>query len=135
MAVRYRGQRVSTRKERRSSGISNESTGWEEKFNLSRESVEAAFEEGDDDEREGSGGSVEQGDGEKENYTEEEEEKVNQREEEDLEWRRENSLGDCEARLSEMLELMQKLMIKLKPTPIPMAIHNTDTKTAQQFID
>ena len=107
--MRYRGQRIPTRKpgERRSSGISNES-GWEEKFNLSRESVEAAFEEGDDDEREDGGRSVEQEDEEKENYIEEEEEKVNYREEEDLEWRRENSLGDCEARLSEMVALMQK---------------------------
>ena len=108
--MRYRGQRVPTRKERRSSGISNESTGWEEKFNLSRESVEAAFEEGDDNEREGGGGSVEQEEEEKENYTEEEEEeeKVNHGKEEELEWRRENSLGDCEARLSEMVALMQK---------------------------
>ena len=118
--MRYRGQRVPTRKERRSSGISNES-GWEEKFNLSRESVEAAFEEGDDNEREGGGGSVEQEEEEKENYTEEEEEeeervnyrkeekeKVNHGEEEELEWRSENSLGDCEARLSEMVALMQK---------------------------
>ena len=116
--MRYRGQRVPTRKpgERRSS-----ESGWEEKFNLSRESVEAAFEEGDDDEREDSGGSVEQEDGEKENYREEEEEKVNYIEEEDLEWRRENSLGDCEARLSEMLELMQKAGARIQFGDSPSA--------------
>ena len=65
--MRSRGQRVSTRKsghyQRRASGISSE-IGWEEKFNLrsSKESVETAFEEGDDDEREGSGDWGEQGD-------------------------------------------------------------------------
>ena len=132
--MRYRGQRVPTRKpaERRSSG-----SGWEEKFNLraSRESVEAAFEEGGD-EREGGGrgGSLEQEDGEKENYREEEEEvnyrekKVNYREEEknyreedDLEWRRENSLGDCDARLSEMVALMQKAGARIQFGDSPIA--------------
>ena len=68
--MRYRGQRVASRKagqgERRrsESGWISDESAWEEKFNLrsSKESVEAAFEEGDDDEREGSGGWGEQGD-------------------------------------------------------------------------
>ena len=50
VAMKYRGQRVSTRKSgqdrRRNSGISNESGSWEEKFNMrsSKERVVAAFE-------------------------------------------------------------------------------------------
>ena len=83
----------------------------------SKERVVAAFElEGGDDERNCCGDNwveeddMEEEDEEQDSYKEEEEEeeKRNYREEGEVEWRSENSLGDCDARLSEMVAMMQK---------------------------
>ena len=116
--MKHRGQRLSTRKSGQAAArISCERGSWEEKFNLrlSKERVVAAF-EGGDNERDGCGdnwveqGDLEEEDGEQDCYKEEEEEekKMNFKEDGEFEWRSENPLGDCDARLSEMVALMQK---------------------------
>ena len=100
-----RGQRASTRKSgqsQRRSGISGESD-WEERFNLrssfSTEKVVADLEESED---------------EKDDWVEQDEvEEVQMEDEEnykeEFDWRSENSpLGACEAKLSEMVAMMQK---------------------------
>ena len=137
MAMRSRGQRVSRRKSghhqrRTSSGISSSEIGWEEKFNLrsslSKERVGAADFEGD--ERECTGDNwVEHNDMDEEDeeeadsYKEEEEgDKGNYREEGEFEWRSENSLGDCEARLSDMVALMQKAGARIQYGESPLEI-------------
>ena len=137
MAVRSRGQRVSMRKSGHNQRRSSSEIGWEEKFNLrsslSKERVAAAadFEE---DERDCSGDDwAEHNDMDEEDEEEEEEEEShkedkkeeetgNNREEGVFEWRSENSLGDCEARLSEMVALMQKAGARIQYGEAPLQI-------------
>ena len=98
-----RGQRASTRKSgqsQRRSGISGESD-WEERFNLrssfSAEKVVADLEESED-EKDAS-----------DDWEEQDEVEEVQMEDEEFDWRSENSpLGACEAKLSEMVAMMQK---------------------------
>ena len=99
-----RGQRASrTRKSgqsQRRSGISGESD-WEERFNLrssfSTEKVVADLEESED-EKDAS-----------DDWEEQDEVEEVQMEDEEFDWRSENSpLGACEAKLSEMVAMMQK---------------------------
>ena len=134
MALRSRGQRVSMRKSGHFQRRTTSEIGWEEKFNLrsslSKERVAAAadFEE---DERDCSGDDwAEHNDMDEEDEEEEEEEsqkegeeeKGNYREEGEFEWRNENSLGDCEARLSEMVALMQKAGARIQYGEAPLQI-------------
>ena len=80
------------------------SGGWEEKFDMS--DVKVAFEgregERDFDEEEDTEGEEEAEEGEVE---EEEEVETDFKEETKFQWRSESSLGDCEAKLSEMVGL------------------------------
>ena len=134
--MRSRGQRVSRRKSghyqrRTSSGISSSEIGWEEKFNLrsslSKERVGEADFEGDERECTGDNwvehNDMDEEDEEEESYKEDEEEgdKGNY-EEGECEWRSENSLGDCEARLSQMVELMQKAGARIQYGESPLEI-------------
>ena len=79
------------------------SGGWEEKFDMS--DVKVAFEAGeggrDFDEEEDTEGEEEGEEGEEEEAVVEEE--TDFKEETKFQWRSESSLGDCEAKLSEMV--------------------------------
>ena len=103
--MRSKRQTVPTRRSQIGQQRRSVSGGWEEKFDMS--DVKVAFEGGegerDFDEEEDTEGEEEAEEDEKEEEEEEEEEETNFKEETKFQWRSESSLGDCEAKLSEMV--------------------------------
>ena len=98
--MRSKRQTVPTRRSQIGQQRRSVSGGWEEKFDIS--DVKVAFEGG---EGERDFDEEEDTEGEEEAEVDEEDEKEvdNFKEETKFQWRSESSLGDCEAKLSEMV--------------------------------